>query len=111
MTNWIAVLSAIAALVTAIGAASIVVRERNKPKLDKAQEETYRAELRKMADETNRDRDIWMRRLDIYLFSDAHWHRKMIHIFQDLQDRGILPEDVDIPPPPPVPEPPPYDAD
>jgi hypothetical protein len=94
----ISALSGVAALATLIWA---VFRERHKPALD-------REEMQNITDERNRDRDIWMRRLDRYLFDDANWHRAVVRLFQRLQDEGFIPEDIEIPTPPSVPEPPPY---
>lgn len=94
----ISALSGIAAMSTLIWA---IIRERHKPALD-------REEMQHITDERNRDRDVWMRRLDRYLFDDAVWHRAIVRLFQRLQDEGLIPDDLTIPTPPTVPEPPPY---
>lgn len=76
-----------------------VLRDRHRPSVD-------RAEVKRFTDEENEHRDIWMRRLDNYLFDDANWHRLMIRLFQQLQDDGMIPANIEIPMPPVVPEPP-----
>lgn len=94
----VSVASGVAAVMTLVWA---IFREWHKPALD-------RAEMQRISDERNRDRDVWMRRLDRYLFDDANWHRAVVRLFQQLQDQGVIPDGIEIPAPPAVPEPPPY---
>lgn len=116
--TFITVVSAVAALISAIGAVSVVLRERHKPTLDKTQDEKYRAEIKRMSDETNAKRDYRIWQLEGYIDLDRGWHRDVIGLFeqlaavlQQLQDAGLIPADMNIPdvtfpPPPSVPEPP-----
>lgn len=119
---WIAVVSAVAALVTAIGAAVAVVlqrrQDRNKPALDKSNTDVAQTTVAKMVKDLNRDRDIRLWQLEGYVDLDRTWHRKMIGLTETLiellieaQAAGFtpstaIPDATQIPAPPDIPEPP-----
>lgn len=80
-----------------------------------ADSDQIRAEIKKMADETNRSRDYRIWQLEGYIDLDRTWHRKMIELVETLIDllRAELaktdrkPPKLDIPIPPEIPPPPP----
>jgi hypothetical protein len=117
MATWIAIISAIAALITAIGTGTAVLvkhlQDRNKPALDSSNTDVAKATLRHMVDETNRNRDVRLWQLEGYVDLDRTWHRKMIVLTEELIDllqqareAGFLSAEAEIPDPSTIPSPP-----
>lgn len=126
MTVWVAILAAVAALITAIGAlvAPIIQRrqDRNKPALDAGNTSVAETTVRQMVTELSRGRDIRLWQLEGYVDLDRVWHRASIATTQELTEivrrlidivrhAGLeVPADIQIPdelpPPPEIPQPP-----
>lgn len=105
-------------ILSAAGVITAAVWKRGQPSLDKATEAKYRGELKKMSEETNRNRDIRIWQLEGYIDLDRTWHRKIIVLCERLIDLAVqaktggflpvgtvIPTTEDIPSPPEPPEP------
>lgn len=79
-----------------------------------ASEDQIRAEIKKMADDTNRSRDYRIWQLEGYIDLDRTWHRKMVALVEmliellrvELAKTHRKPPKLDIPVPPEIPPPP-----
>lgn len=111
-------------LSVSVAAASVArewVRDRRQRRVEDADvdetvasEEQIRAEIKRMADDTNRSRDYRIWQLEGYIDLDRTWHRKMVALVETLIDllrvelarSNRKPPKLDIPVPPEIPPPP-----
>jgi hypothetical protein len=111
----------VSCVVAATALAHQWIQDRRKPALDTAHAEqlvadkdTLRAEIKKMAEETNRSRDYRIWALEGYIDLDRLWHREVIELLEglvgqlrrELARTGRTLPDIDLPPPPEIPAPP-----